>query len=283
MEKLNKPIRMVVCDLDGTLLYSTKKITDRNKDAICALRNRGVKFGICSGRSAVALKTMLALWGIDQDVDFVIGFNGAMYMDPATGSIEETDWLTPKAIAPVMESLKGYRLAMAEYHGDGLYSTADNPIVRQMARRNRLSFHKVRPDWLLRNSLKFMAVGMPWTISRYLKSGEPARLKTARVFRSGPFLLEFVHPQLSKLEGVKKACERFGCSLDEVVTFGNDNNDLEMLAGTVGVAMANALPAIKEAAKYVTASNRHDGTAVFMEKYILTQPPLQPDKPESSK
>lgn len=270
-----KPVRMVACDLDGTLLYSTKKITDRTKAAIRALRKRGILFGICSGRSAVALKTMLKVWGIDQDVDFVLGFNGAMYIDPKTGSIEETLPLTPEAIQQIMDTLKGSPLAQAEYHDDVLISTKDNPIVRQMARRNRMRFEKVIQAALLRDSLKFMAVGMPWSISAYLKQGKIAGAPKARVFRSGPFLLEFVHPQLSKLEGVKKAAERFDLSLDEIVSFGNDNNDLEMLEGTFGVAMANALPQVRKAASSLTDSNRKDGVAAWIEACILNDSPEQ--------
>ncbi|MCF0246315.1 MAG: HAD hydrolase family protein, partial [Ileibacterium sp.] len=53
------------------------------------------------------------------------------------------------------------------------------------------------------------------------------------------------------------------------MTFGNDNNDKEMLEGCVGVAMGNALPEIKEAARYVTGSNREDGVARFLEKHVL--------------
>lgn len=147
-----------------------------------------------------------------------------------------------------------------------------------MAARNELGKKQVSQKELEKSTLKLMAVGWPWTLNRWLKSGNKNQLKEARVFQSGPFLLEFVHKDLSKLEGVKKAAEKYGASLDEVVTFGNDNNDLEMLAGTQGVAMANALPAIKAAAPYLTLSNRQDGVADFIEKYILTDaiPPQNP-------
>lgn len=276
-----KAVRMVVCDLDGTLLYNTKRISARNQAAIRSLRKQGILFGICSGRSAIALKTMLQVWGIDQDVDFVLGFNGAMYFDPKSGQVEEELALSADAIEAIMKTLKGTPLCMAEYQGDTLYSTKDNPIVRQMARRNRMNFSKVDPDFLLRDSLKFMAVGMPWQISAYLKSKKAESLKDARVFRSGPFLLEFVHPALSKLAGVKKAAHHFGIAEDEIVSFGNDNNDLEMLAGTIGVAMANALPAVQKAAGRVTASNKKDGVALYLERYVLNNNSGWPNEDKS--
>lgn len=265
---------MVLCDLDGTLLYSTKKITERTKKALRDLRQSGILVGICSGRSAIALQNLIHVWGIENDIDFVLGFNGAMFWDPKTGNVEETALLDAAAVREGFEVCRGYGFGYAEYQGKTMLSTRDNPIMRQMARRNRLGFEKVRPDALIRPTLKFMAVGMPWTLSRWLAGDRPRHLKRLRVFRSGPFLLEFVHPSLSKLEGAKKAAEKYGIRLDEIVSFGNDTNDLEMLEGTIGVAMANALDCVKEKAKYITASNKKDGVALFIENEIL--PPVQP-------
>ncbi len=270
MPKQEYPIKMVVCDLDGTLLYSSSKVTERTKKAIAALRQSGVLFGVCSGRSAVALETMLKVWGLDQEVDFVLGFNGGMYWDPATGTFEEDFLLQPQDIPRIFEACKGFGLHYAEYQGHEMLSTIGGPISGRMAQRNRLEFHLVKKDQLIRPTLKLMAFGMPWNVTGWLKSDRRESLEgIARVFRSGPFLLEFVHPSLSKLEGVKKAAEKYGVDLAEVVSFGNDNNDIEMLKGTFGVAMNNALEEVKQVACAITDSNRNDGVAKFIENYIL--------------
>lgn len=264
------PIKMVVCDLDGTLLYSSSKVSEATKKAIQSLRQSGVLFGVCSGRSAVALQQMLKVWGIDQDVDFVLGFNGGMYWDPTTDKFEEDFLLEPEAIPLIFEACHGFGLHYAEYQGHEMLSTIGGPISRRMAQRNKLKFHIVKKEALIRPTLKLMAFGMPWSVSRWLESDRRESLEgIARVFRSGPFLLEFVHPSLSKLEGVKKAAQKFGVDLGEVVSFGNDNNDLEMVAGTFGVAMNNALDEVKKVACAITDSNRNDGVAKFIENYIL--------------
>lgn len=270
-KRLKKPVKMVVCDLDGTLLYSPAKITDRTKQAIRALRKKGILFGICSGRSAIALKKMVQVWGIENDVDFVLGFNGGMYWDPKTDTVEETHHLSAEDIQPIFDACKGYAFDFGEYQGKKMLATRKNVLSARMASRNKLDFCTVQAEELKQPALKLMAIGMPWTLSKWLKSGRKDSLKQARVFRSGPFLLEFVHPRLSKLEGIKKAAEKYGIELDEIVTFGNDNNDLEMLAGTNGVAMANSLEAIKKAAPYQTDSNRKDGVAKFIKDYILPE------------
>lgn len=270
--ELNRPVRMVVCDLDGTLLYSPSKITERTKQAIRDLRSRGILFGICSGRSAVALKKMIRIWGIENDVDFVLGFNGGQFWDPQSDTFEEVDALDADDIQPILDACRGFSFGFGEYQGESMLTTRKNPLSMRMASRNRLNLETVSPEALKQPALKLMAFGMPWTVSKWLRSPAPRSLKNARVFRSGPFLLEFVYPDLSKLEGVRRAAERYGISLDEVVSFGNDNNDLEMLAGTQGVAMANALEPVRRAAKFQTASNRKDGVAEFIERKILTAP-----------
>lgn len=258
-------IRMVAADLDGTLLYSPGRITEHAKEVIRRLRRQKIVFGVCSGRSAIALQHMLKVWGIDQDVDFILGFNGGMLFHE--GQLSSWNEL-PKTIIPaIMECFRKYRVGFAEYQGKRMLSTQDNPVTRRMASRNRLQFVRTKPEALYRNTLKLMVIGTPWTISRCLREVQlPAG---CRMFRSGPFLIEIVHASLSKLTGVLHTAQLYGLQPDQVLTFGNDNNDLEMLEGCVGVAMDNALPHIKEAADYITESNRQDGVARFLEKHIL--------------
>ncbi|MBF0579193.1 Cof-type HAD-IIB family hydrolase [Erysipelotrichaceae bacterium RD49] len=268
-ETMANAIKMVVCDLDGTLLKHPKKISKRNKKAIRQMRKQGVLFGVCSGRSAIALKKKLQTWGIDKDVDFVLGFNGAMFWDPHTDQMQATYPLKAKDIPPILEACKGYPFSFSQYEGMKMLSTRKNLLTSAMAGRNELEFETVPVEELEKQTYKFMAVGMPWTLSKWLKSGRKDQLKTARVFRSGPFLLEFVNPHLSKLEGVRMVAKKFGIKLDEIAAFGNDNNDLEMIEGTVGVAMKNALLAVKAKASYITDSNWNDGVAAWCEKYVL--------------
>lgn len=264
-------IRMVACDLDGTLLNGFSKITEKTRHTIRALRRQGIVFGICSGRSAVALKDLVKIWGIEKDVDFVLGFNGGMLWDPKTGEFEE--WLTfPGSQIPKTAKLfEGYPVWFAQYCGKETLCTKEDFITRRFARRNHLSLRKTTLEEMSQNDTgKFMAVGMPWTISRFQKE-HPTSTGEYRMIRSGPFLLEVVNPALSKLEGVRRVAQRLDIPLDQVMTFGNDNNDLEMLEGTVGVAMANALPQVKKAARYIAPRNTKDGVARFLQEHVLQQ------------
>ncbi|HXZ24149.1 MAG TPA: phosphoglycolate phosphatase [Methanomassiliicoccales archaeon] len=74
------------------------------------------------------------------------------------------------------------------------------------------------------------------------------------------FAIHMMEPGQSKLEGVKKACELLALDLSEVAAFGDSDNDAKMLAGVgFGVAVGNASPAAKSAAKYVASGKHSDG------------------------
>ena len=83
-------------------------------------------------------------------------------------------------------------------------------------------------------------------------------------------LLEFMPKGITKAYGIELLARDLGITIDEVMAIGDEENDLPMIryAG-LGVAMANAVPLIKEAADVVTDSNEADGVATVIEKYVL--------------
>ncbi len=270
--KLEHPekIRMVVCDLDGTLLFHAGRLSAKARQVIRLLREKGILFGICSGRPIGGLKNTLPVWQIEHDVDFVLGFNGGSIWHPSTSETEEWMKLPAEIIKPIMKTFDGYGVTFAEYHGDEILVNRDGALCRQMAKRNHLRLRVVSEAELCRPTLKLMAVGMPWTISRYLKNHTSDPSSGWRFFRSGPFLIEIISPQLSKLEGVLRIADEYGIKPDEILSFGNDNNDLEMLEGTIGVAVDNALDPVKEKAAYICESNHQDGVALFLDENLLS-------------
>jgi hydroxymethylpyrimidine pyrophosphatase-like HAD family hydrolase len=79
-----------------------------------------------------------------------------------------------------------------------------------------------------------------------------------------------LHRNAVKEHALKKAAECFSIPMADVIAFGDDINDMEMLkaAGT-GVAMGNAIDSVKEIADYVTETNDNEGIAVWINKYLL--------------
>lgn len=77
MDTIFSHIKAVFCDIDGTLLTSQHTVSPRTVAAIRALHERGVLFGLCTGRDAHATEAMYKLWGIEGLVDVLVGCGGA--------------------------------------------------------------------------------------------------------------------------------------------------------------------------------------------------------------
>ncbi len=90
------------------------------------------------------------------------------------------------------------------------------------------------------------------------------------VLKSAPYFLEILDKRVTKGTGVKSLAEVLNIQPEEVMAIGDQENDIAMLeyAG-IGVAMKNAIDAVKEAANVVTRSNLEDGVAYAIEKFAL--------------
>ena len=83
------------------------------------------------------------------------------------------------------------------------------------------------------------------------------------------FYLEVIPACINKGQGIRDICQVLGMTAEQVIAFGDAQNDIPMLrAAGMGVAMGNATQAVKEAANYVTLSNNEDGIAAALEKLL---------------
>jgi Cof subfamily protein (haloacid dehalogenase superfamily) len=119
-------------------------------------------------------------------------------------------------------------------------------------------------------SLKVLAVIPMDKVAFYLSEFEKMNLPDAKYFMASRTYFETVSKKAGKEEGLKKVCELLGVNKSEVMAFGDNGNDMEMIreAG-FGVAVANAREEVKAAADYVCESNDEDGVAKTIRKFCL--------------
>ena len=101
----------------------------------------------------------------------------------------------------------------------------------------------------------------------------PASIKEKYMMvQSAPYFLEILHPEVSKGNAVKKLAEKLGIKQQEVMSIGDNGNDLSMIeyAGC-GVAMENAIPEVKKSADFQTRSNNENGVAYAIQELVLTR------------
>ena len=268
-----KEIKIVLCDLDGTLLNSEKIITPKTKEAIHKLRKQGIMFGIATGRTLAGVRKRIIEWGIQEDCDILMGFNGGMYDDYPLNRFGNAYLLTPQAVKEALEDYCAkFQITAGVFDGDIYYVQEDNQYAKKIAGNNGLAkevsdLSKYKEE----GCNKILGMADPEVIDaieKYVKENPPQYF---RGVRSQPILFEFINPELSKTKGIEIIAGNHDLTLENVLVFGDELNDFEMIRDCgVGVCMSNGNPKVKEIADYVTDySNDEDGIADFIEKHLL--------------
>ncbi len=284
------PIRLLALDLDGTLLNPRGLLTERNRKAIEAARERGVCVAIVTGRRFRDARPIALDLGLNAPL---ISHNGALTKHART---LETVAVFPLPRAAAHQALSVGRDAGAgalvsdDHEGPGilLYDplSRDNPALLAYVAWARRIHGDGGPDAVREiSSLEDYLDHDPVHLSFSGKCAAMSELctelrrelgATAKVFSTmypklDFTLLDVVHPEASKGVGVAAAAAELGISQDEVMAIGDNFNDLEMLryAGT-GIVMGNADASLRELeGLQMTTANDEDGVAVAIERFIL--------------
>lgn len=269
-------IRLLALDLDDTLLRSDLTISERNRQAIRQAEAKGVVIVLASGRAVAAMSKFAEELGMFGRPGFMISDNGSTVTDTLTGETLVSHVLEPPLLHQLLEEMEIRRLPVQVYEEGFIKVTRDNPITDEDVQLSGLP-KKVVPDIvpdLADWPRKLVIPGDPAVLPG-LRDHIRARYgHQVNTFVSKPFFLEILPGQADKGSAVKYVADKLHLVREQVMVMGDAANDLGMItfAGW-GVAMANALPEIKQAAKIVTqADHNDDGVAEIIEDYILSRP-----------
>lgn len=268
-------IRLVVSDVDGTLVDRDKRLTPATVDAVRRLRSAGIGFTIISARPMSGMRPILDALELD---GAAAAFNGGVVFR-RDGTVERHDVIDPSVARGVLALAADAPVETWCFAGDRWYATADRgthaerervasnqaPVLRA---RDRGSF-----DDLLDACDKLTFVSDEPDVLRALAQRATAAFGgRATIGQSQTYYLDVTALSANKGDGVRGLAEALGVPLDEVCAIGDQANDLPMLelAG-YAVAMGQAPDAVKQAADRVTAANDADGVAQAIEE-LLARP-----------
>lgn len=269
--------------MDGTLIFN-QKISQENIEAIHTAQKKGIKFAIATGRAYEDVKPFLDEYGLTCEC---LVLNGGEYRDIA-GRIVEGIYIDKSLIAEIISILSEYNLAVEIYTNDGYYTTnTKEEILDSMVKRSKIFRpHITDPNEIYRNALNhphFVKMKYITNIDGFLKSN--VEVGKFISFADSADELKGSWEKLNKLGGIAvsssfttnieindryatkgrilaKAAARKGINKDEVAILGDGLNDYSMFVEFPNsFAMENAIPEIKEVAKYITASNAEHGVA----------------------
>lgn len=265
-------IKLIGFDLDGTLLTSEKEISDYTATVVKRLHEQGMQIAITTGRPIAAIGKFLAKLELSQPEDYTLTFNGALVINNVTkepifklsttkGDLETLyEWLAANDYPmDVLDFTQNWQIA----------GIGNSEYVRLM--RAPLLFEYVPFAALPEQPYAKAVVSTTKECLDDLLVAMPAELQAQyHIVRSQPHILEFLQPTLDKKVGVKALAEHYGLTAENVMVFGDAENDLGMFAyaGTA-VAMLNATDEAKATANTVTpATNDEDGIGKFLADYF---------------
>ena len=253
------PIDIVFFDIDGTLRsQQTGKVPEGTRSAVNALRARGIKVVVATGRHPLELEGA----GLDgMAFDGFAAANGQMCLDAEqqlfAGFPLEDEGV--RAIVSLFEQKEHVVWLFGEH---SCYANRASELLSALSEAISGCAPVVHP---YDGSTIYQAVVLAGPEhDEWIE----ARLPGCRVQRWGAEGADIIAQSGGKVEGMRRFFERFGCVRERSMAFGDERNDLDMLrfAG-IGVAMGDAAPSVKEAADYVTAPVEENGVVRALERF----------------
>ena len=273
-------IRLLLADVDGTLVTPDKQLTRRTIDAVHGLRAAGVLFAVTSGRPPRGMAMLVEPLGISTPV---AAFNGGLIVEPDMTVIEQK--LVPEPLVqPILTLLASHGLDTWLYRGREWYvRDHDGPHVdREAATVGFLPTVAASFDDLGGQVVKI--VGVSDDRGAMARATEAAREQFSHAVtaaQSQPYYLDITHPAANKGQVVQFLSTRFGLSTAQIATMGDMPNDVLMFAHSgLSIAMGNASSEVQRAARMVTKTNADEGFAHAVERDVLHRagPPSGPDE-----
>ena len=268
--------KLLVLDVDGTLLNDEREISKRTLAALLKVQQMGVRIVLASGRPTYGLMPLAKTLELGNYGGFVLCYNGCQIIKAQNGEILFERRINPEMLPYLEKKARKNGFAIFTYHDDTLITDSpDNEYIKNEALLNNLKI--IREDEFSTAidfaPCKCMLVSDKEKALIGLEQHWEKRLAgTLDAFRSEPYFLEVVPCGVNKANTLGALLEHLGVTREEVIAVGDGVCDVTMLqlAG-MGVAMGHSQDSVKVCADYVTASNEEDGVALAVEKLILAE------------
>lgn len=269
-------LKVVLADIDGTLVSKGEMIMPQTFDAVCRLHEKGILFGLATGRPvSKAMFRRKDDWGLPFDFDVLIGINGGQLWDRFHEGVESFHLLSTDTMREILAMMEPLHLVASIYEEESMVTTELNELMAESMRRNHTQMIVtdgdterlcIRPN----NNIIF----------RYDMEREPEVLAHIAKYpsdkyvavRTSPSIIEFMDPRVTKATALVEFSRRNNIPLSQIMAFGDMENDIELLrtAGW-GVCLINGCDEAKKAANAVTEYPcTEDGMGRYIFSHVLS-------------
>jgi len=263
-------IKLIVVDLDGTLLNSKHKMSDRNKTAIKKAIEKGVQVVIATGKTRASAVGLLEELGIKSPGVFAQGliiYNG-------DGSVRNNTIMDKNILRQIITFAEDRGFGVLAYSGDRLLARRADEFAEEIAKygepmaegvgalQNILDHTEINKVILYGQESKIPA--LRWQLSKQLDG----QIHLTRSAVKG--IIEVLPANSSKGKAVMRVMKDLNIPPENTMAIGDGENDIEMLQAVgTAVAMGNAIQKLKDVANQVVGSNDADGVAQAIEMFVI--------------
>jgi len=262
-------IRLVIADVDGTLVTQEKVVTARAIAAVNRLRQAGIVFTITSGRPPLGMKMLIDALALTEPI---AAFNGGVLVRPDLSVIAES-FVPGETAARVLELIASRGLDTWVYTDrDWLVRDVNAPHVAREEWTVKFP-PKVVPDFKphLGSVVKIVGVSDDYAAVAACETAVQHECgASVSAARSQPYYLDVTHPDANKGHVVTALSELLSIPPAQIATIGDMPNDVLMFHKSgLSIAMGNASADVQREANFVTTTNEEEGFAKAMEAFIL--------------
>ncbi|MDU2649330.1 Cof-type HAD-IIB family hydrolase [Anaerococcus vaginalis] len=269
---MEKNIKLVAIDLDGTLLNSDKKVSRKNFEIIKKLRAKGIFVVIATGRPLGGFSWILDDLELNSDDDYSITNTGSLIIknkdrsDVSKKILSMGDYLNLKKII-------NDKLQIGIYNKYNLYSNSEKVNKHFLFESEilKMPIEKIYEKDMSQRVDRITITGNKDAVDEFEKNYNEKLLKTYQTVRNVPEVFEVLHKEADKGQALKRLCEILNVDLESTLAIGDSNNDKTMLnmAG-VSATCGNGRESVKEMVDIVSNySNDEDGVCDILEKVFF--------------
>ena len=266
---MTPPIRLVVTDVDGTLVTPDKVLTDAAVTAVRRLGDAGIRFAVTSGRPPRGMQMLVEPLALAEPIG---GYTGGLMVRPDMGVLQERS-LPASMVPSIVEQLDRFSLGVWCYQGnDWFVRDAEGLHVDQEAATVQFPpIVRATFDGLTDDIVKIVGVSDDRdAIAAAMAATSSAFGHDVSASTSQPYYLDVTHPEANKGCVIGYLSAALGIATEEIATIGDGANDALMFARSgLSIAMGNASEEVRRSAHEVSMSNDEDGFAYAIEHFVL--------------
>lgn len=287
-------IRWIVTDMDGTLLDSKEGISERTRECLLSCQKKGIRLILASGRSYVRLMKYAKILEMERYGGCLIEINGLAFQRLGTKERQVFAQLERQDMETLFPLLESFQVEIQGYEDESLYYWIpkwQRPLkIKERQEKGYPADHPLAAgawSWVTSNQNNYPNLieicsvqELPCSINKLNAVDEPDKIRQVyevlkaqyegkyEIARTCPRLIEIAPFGITKGQTLKRFMEEEGICEDEVMVFGDGENDVDMFRQVkYSIAMGNAAEYVKEHAWNVTASNDEDGLVKALEKF----------------